>query len=466
MRIRDRDLRDRLVEMLDDERVSSEPLNLFAYSYDASLDRARPQVVTYPITTSEVQAIVRLCSANDIPFLARGAGTNLSGGSLAIERGVVIVTTLMNRILEIDPANRCAVVEPGVFNLDLQDALKEHGYFFAPDPASQEASTIGGNAAENAGGPHGVVYGVTTNHVLGMKAVLADGRLVKLGGKAPDPPGYDLLGLIVGSEGTLGIITELTVRILPLPEKVETMLAVFDDLDDASRAVSGIIAHGIIPATLEMMDRPIIQAVQASMDAGLPEDAAAILIIEMEGPEYGMENSEESGVQADKVRELLEQNNVREVRVARDEAERDRIWAGRRGAFGALTRIKPHCLLNDGTVPRDKLPEVLRQVMELGKRYDLLIGNVFHAGDGNLHPSILFDASEDGMKEKVLEAGMEILKLCVAAGGTISGEHGIGTEKKKAMRLLFSEADLGMQKRIKDALDPKGIMNPGKIFPD
>lgn len=459
-RMRDQDIKQELIEVLDEDRVSIEPLDLIAYSYDASLDRARPQVVVYPLTTSEVQAVARLCSGNEVPFLARGAGTNLSGGTLAIEGGVVIVTTLMNRILDIDPESRCAKVEPGVFNLDLQNALKPLGYFYAPDPASQKACTIGGNAAENAGGPHGVAYGVTTNHVLGMKVVLADGRVMVLGGKAPDPPGCDLVGLMVGSEGTLGIITELTVRILPLPEKVETILAVFDELDDASRAVSGMIARGIIPATLEMMDRPIIKAVQESMDAGLPEDAESILIIEVEGPASAMEK------QTAKVKEVLESNNVRDVRIAMDEAERDRIWAGRRGAFGALTRIKPHYLINDGTVPRHKLPEVLHKVMELGKKHDLLIGNVFHAGDGNLHPIILFDAKEPGVKERVLEVGMEILKLCVAAGGTISGEHGIGTEKKKAMKLLFSDTDLKVQKRIKQALDPKGLLNPGKIFPE
>jgi glycolate oxidase len=458
--IREKDIKKRLLEILDDERVSVEPLDLLAYSYDASLDRAMPVAVAYPITTSEVQAIVRLCYENGIPFLARGAGTNLSGGSLALHGGVVIVTTLMNRILDIDPGNRCAVVEPGVFNLDLQEALKPLGYFFAPDPASQQASTIGGNAAENAGGPHGVAYGVTGNHVLGMKVVLPEGRVIEFGGKAPDRTGYDVLGIMVGSEGTLGIITELTVRILPLPERVETLLAVFDDLDDASRAVSGIIAAGILPACLEMMDRPIIRAVQESMNAGLPEDAESILIIELEGPGAGMER------QAELIRELLERNNVREVRMAKDDSERERIWEGRRGAFSAITRIKPHCLLNDGTVPRNRLPEVLHQVMEVGKKYDFLIGNVFHAGDGNLHPVILFDASEQGMKERVLEAGLEILRLCVEAGGTISGEHGIGTEKKRAMRFMFSEADLRMQKRLKDVFDRKGLLNPGKIFPE
>ncbi len=460
MQLRDHDLRNRLIEVLDEDRVSMEPLDLLSYSYDASMDRARPQAVVYPITSSEVQKIVRFCHDKDIPVVARGAGTNLSGGALALEGGVVIVTSLMKRILDIDTESRCAVVEPGVFNLDLQNALKPLGYFFAPDPASQKACTLGGNAAENAGGPHGVAYGVTTNHVLGMKVVLSDGRLVRLGGKAPDFPGYDLIGLIVGSEGTLGIITELTLRILPLPERVETILAVFDELDDASRAVSGIIAFGIIPATLEMMDRPIIKAVQESLDAGLPEDAESILIVEVEGPESGMQR------QVELIRGVLAKNNVRHVRIARDEADRDRIWAGRRGAFGALTRIKPHCLINDGTVPRHRLPEVLHRVMELGRKYGLLIGNVFHAGDGNLHPIILFDASEPGIKDKVLEMGMEILRLCVEAGGTISGEHGIGTEKRKAMRLLFSEADLGLQKRIKDAFDPKGLLNPGKIFPE
>lgn len=460
MSIQDQDIKERLLEVLEEDRVSTEPLDLLSYSYDASMDRARPQVVVYPVTASEVQAVARLCHERGIPLIARGAGTNLSGGSLAIRGGVVVVTSLMNRILDIDPENRCAVVEPGVFNLDLQTALKPLGYFYAPDPASQKASTLGGNAAENAGGPHGVAYGVTTNHVLGLKMVLADGRLIVLGGRAPDPPGCDLVGLVVGSEGTFGIITELTLRILPLPEEVRTMLAVFDELDDASRAVSGIIARGIIPACLEMMDRPIIKAVQESMDAGLPEDAEAVLIIELEGPGPGMDKMVE------KVTEVLEKNNVRGVRVAKDGAERDRIWAGRRGAFGALTRIKPHYLINDGTVPRHKLPEVLHKVMELGGKYDLLIGNVFHAGDGNLHPIILFDAGEPGIKDRVLKLGMEILRLCVEAGGTISGEHGIGTEKSKAMRLLFSEADLEIQKRIKHAFDPKGILNPGKIFPE
>ncbi len=458
--MRQQDIHRGLREILGQERIATGKTAELTYSYDASLDRCCPDAVVYPLTTSEVMAVVGFLHSHGIPFVARGAGTNLSGGSLTLQRGVVIAMNRMDRILEIDVHNHVAVVEPGVINLDLQQALKPHGFFFAPDPASQKVSTIGGNAAENAGGPHCVKYGVTSNHILGLQVVLPDGSLVEVGGKTHDQAGPDLLGLLTGSEGTLGIVTRITVKLLPLPEQVKTILAIFDDLGQASHAVSAIIARGIIPATLEMMDRTVIRAVQSSMDAGLPVDCAAVLIIELEGIREAVEEEAES------IQEVLADYKVREVRVAKDDSERDRLWQGRRGAFAALTRIAPNCFINDGTVPRTRLPEVLARVMELAKQEGLTIGNVFHAGDGNLHPIILFDAQQPGMKDKVMDAGRKILKICVDAGGTISGEHGIGIEKKQAMKLLFSAREMDFQKKIKTAFDPKGLCNPGKIFPD
>jgi glycolate oxidase subunit GlcD len=365
----------------------------------------------------------------------------------------------MNRILEIDIPNRTVTVEPGLITLDLQNRLLAEGFVYVPDPASQKVSTLGGNLGENSGGPHCLKYGVTTNHVLGAELVLHDGSVVWTGGKSQDNPGYDLTGLLVGSEGTLGLVTKMILKIVRTPEAVKTLLAIFDAIEDASNTVSAIIAEGILPATLEMMDNVVMQAVEASVQAGYPLDAAAVLIIELDGMKDGMER------QAEKILEICKKNNVRDVQLAKDEAQRAKLWAGRKGAFGAITRLKPSYMVGDGTVPRTKLPEVLSKVVETGKKYDLLIGNVFHAGDGNLHPLILFDERDEEERKKARKAAVEILTICADAGGTISGEHGIGLEKKKEMFFIFSESDLESMRQVKRAFDPEDILNPGKVIP-
>jgi glycolate oxidase subunit GlcD len=365
----------------------------------------------------------------------------------------------MSRILEIDIPNRTVTVEPGLITLDLQNRLLADGFVYVPDPASQKVSTLGGNLGENSGGPHCLKYGVTTNHVLGAELVLFDGSVVWTGGKSQDNPGYDLTGLLVGSEGTLGLVTKMILKIVRAPEKVKTLLAVFDAIEDASNTVSAIIAEGILPATLEMMDNVVMQAVEASVQAGYPLDAAAVLIIELDGMEDGMDR------QAEKIQEICKRHNVRDVQLAKDEAQRAKLWAGRKGAFGAITRLKPSYMVGDGTVPRTKLPEVLSKVLETGKKYDLLIGNVFHAGDGNLHPLILFDERDEEEREKARKAAVEILQICADAGGTISGEHGIGLEKMREMFFIFSESDLESMRQVKRAFDPEDILNPGKVIP-
>jgi glycolate oxidase len=441
------------------EGVLTSPADLMLYEFDASLERARPEVVVLPSSGEQVSEVVRLANQEGVPFVARGAGTGLSGGSLPVQGGLVISLARLNRILEIDLPNRAAVVEPGVVNLELNNALARHGYWFAPDPASQRACTIGGNVGENAGGPHCLKYGVTTNHILGLEVVLPDGQVVQAGGKAPDWPGYDLTGLLVGSEGTLGIVTKITVRISPRPESLRTMLASFASIEEASNAVSAIIAAGILPSTLEMMDRLVIQAVEDSFQAGYPRDAGAILFIEVDGLVEGLDR------QAQRIAKLCHQQGAQEVHVAQSEEERERLWLGRRGAPIAINRLSPHYILADGTVPRTRLPEVLRRVGEIGQRYSFPIGNLFHAGDGNLHPLILFDGTSPGERERALQASYEILKACIEAGGTISGEHGIGLEKALAMKLVFDPDDLSLMEGIKAALDPQGLCNPGKVFP-
>ncbi|NLE76453.1 MAG: FAD-binding protein [Chloroflexi bacterium] len=441
------------------QHVLHSPEDLYLYGYDASLDRGAPQAVALPGSAEEAAAVMRLAHGENLPVTPRGAGTNLSGGSVAAAGGIVLALSRLNRILEIDLPNRCALVEPGVFNLTLQKAVAPHGYLFAPDPASQKVSTLGGNVGENSGGPHCLKYGVTLNHVLGMELVLPDGETVFVGGKAPDRPGYDLTGLLVGSEGTLGIATKILVRLTPQPEGVRTLLALFDDLGSAGRTVSAVIAAGIIPATLEMMDHTVIQAVERATHAGLPLDVAALLIAEVDGLQ------DELDEQAAQITAICQQQGAREVKAAHSQAERDALWAGRRGAFGALGQLAPSYLVLDGTVPRTRLPEALERVAEVGRRYGLAIGDVFHAGDGNLHPLILFDPQEPGILEKVRAAGAEILHACADLGGTITGEHGIGLEKIEAMPLIFSPADLEAMWAVKRALDPAGVANPGKVLP-
>ena len=429
------------------------------YQYDAYLEERRPDAVVFVNSTDEVAGVVKLCNKHGVPFVPRGGGTNLSGGTIPFKGGVVIEMIRMNRILEIDRPNLRARVQPGMFNLEFGNTLIPLGYQYLPDPASQKAATLGGNVAENSGGPHCFKYGVTTNHVMGLTVVLPDGQVAKIGGKAPDTPGYDLPGVFVGSEGTLGVCTELVVRILRLAEGVKTLLAIYDSIEEGSETVSAIVAAGMVPATLEMMDQLVIKAVEESIHCGFPLDCATVLIIEVDGLKDDLE------IQTQAIVDLCKAHGAREVRVAKDDAERAMLWAGRRGAFGAVARLAPSYLVCDGTVPRTALPKVLRKVAEVGKKYNLQIPNVFHAGDGNLHPLILFDWRDAEQKARVMKAGMEILELCVEMGGTISGEHGVGLEKIDAMRLVFSEADIRGQVRVKQAFDPRNLANPGKMFP-
>jgi glycolate oxidase len=450
----------RLKEIVGPDYVLSSEMDLTLYGYDASLEKGNPDVVVLPGSTEEVSNLMALAHKEKIPIIPRGSGTNLSGGTVATKGGILVHFSRMNRILEIDIPNRTVTVEPGVITLDLQTLLLEKGFIYAPDPASQKVSTLGGNFGENSGGPHCLKYGVTTNHVLGAEVVMSDGTVVWTGGKPQDSPGYDLTGLLVGSEGTLGMVTKMILKILRAPEAVKTMLAVYDTFEDAGNTVSAIIADGILPATLEMMDNMIMKAVEESIHVGYPLDAAAVLIIELDGMVDGMDR------QTDKIIEICRRHNVREVRLAKDDIERAELWAGRKGAFGAVARLRPSYLVCDGTVPRTKLPEILTKVMEVGKKYDLPIGNVFHAGDGNLHPLILFDERDPDELGRVKRAGTEILKICADAGGTISGEHGIGIEKLKEISFIFSESDISFMRQIKKALDPHGLMNPGKVLPE
>ena len=449
----------RLSRIVGADRVAADRHQAEVYSYDASLAVGAPDAVVLPADTHETAAVVRLAAEAGIPFVPRGFGTNLSGGSVAPRGGLVIELARLNRILEIRPEGRYAVAQAGVTNLELQNALAPLGFYFAPDPASQKVATLGGNAGENSGGPHCLKYGVTTNHVLGMTLVLADGQVVRVGGPALDPPGYDLRGLLVGSEGTLGIITELVVRILPSPESVITLLVVYDDVADAARSVSDITAAGIVPATLEMMDATVMRAVEESKPCGFPLDAAAVLIAEVDGPAVGLAD------QAQQIGQICTANRCRQVRQAKDAAERDLLWAGRRGAFGAIARLAPSFLVADCTVPRTHLPEALARVATIAAKHELAHGNVFHAGDGNLHPLLLFDSRNADQVRRVHEAGREIMAACAALGGTITGEHGVGMEKSDAMRLVFSEDDLELQRRLRAALDPYELLNPAKVLP-
>ena len=439
--------------------VLDSDVDLQLYKYDAYLEERRPDVVVFVHSTEEVAGVVRTCNKYGVPFVPRGGGTNLSGGTIPYKGGVVIEMIRMSQILEVDRANLRARVQPGLFNLELGTHLAPLGYQYLPDPASQKAATLGGNVAENSGGPHCFKYGVTTNHVMGLTLVLPDGEVAKIGGRSPDVPGYDLPGVFVGSEGTLGICTEVVVRIVHLPEGVKTLLAIYDSIEEGSETVSAIVAAGMVPATLEMMDQLVITAVEESMHCGFPLDCATVLIIEVDGLKDDLEQ------QARAITDLCRAHGAREVRVAKDEAERAALWAGRRGAFGAVARITPSYLVCDGTVPRTALPKVLRKVAEVAKKYNLQIPNVFHAGDGNLHPLILFDWRDAEQKARVMKAGMEILELCVEMGGTISGEHGVGLEKIDAMRLVHGDAEIRSQLRVKKAFDPRNLANPGKMFP-
>ena len=433
--------------------------DLILYEFDGSVEKARPDLVVFPHTTENVSAIVRLAGKYELPIVGRGAGTGLSGGALARGGGVMVVFARMNRILELDVENCRAVVQPGVVNQDITRAVESAGLYFAPDPSSAKACTIGGNVAENAGGPHTLAYGVTTNHVAALELVLPDGEIARIGSKHGDAPGYDLCGLLVGSEGTLALVTEVTVKLLRRTESVKTLLAVFGTIDEASQAVVEITARGITPTACEMLDGWTLQVVEDYIRAGFPRDSGAVLLMEVEGLHQAAEG------QAAAIEEVCRQCNAREVRVAKDERERDLLWKGRKNAFGALGRIAPSNYVLDGVIPRSKLPQVLRRIQEIGKEFGFHIGNIFHAGDGNLHPIVLYDPRDAAQFERAIAASQEIMRVCVELGGALTGEHGVGMEKNELMTLVFSDADFALMRRIHDAFNPDSSLNPGKIFP-
>jgi len=453
-------LRRELEGLLGKGAVLSEPDELLVYESDGlTLFRALADFVVFPTSVEHVSAVVKLANREGLPFVARGAGTGLSGGCLPAEGGLVISLMRMNRVLEVDYDNQIAVVEPGLVNLHLSWAVGPKGFYYAPDPSSQQACTVGGNIANNSGGPHTLKYGVTVNHVLGLEVVLPDGEIMWLGGRTRETQGYDMAGLFVGSEGTFGIATKIVVRILKQPQAVKTVLAVFDSIDKASEAVSAVIGRGLIPAAMEMIDQTTIGAVEDAFGCGYPRDAAAALLVELDGLQHGMD------AQVERVIAACRDCGARDVRAARDEGERQLLWKGRKSAFGAFGRISPAYMVMDGVIPRTRLPEVLRKVNEIVAARGLRVGNVFHAGDGNLHPNILYDPRVPGEEARVVEAGGEILKVCAAVGGSISGEHGIGLEKIDYMPLIFTEADLGFMRELREAFNPRGLCNPGKIFP-
>ena len=444
---------------LADDRVRDGRTELALYRHDASAMEGAAVAVCFPVTTAEVQSCVRVARRHGVPFVARGSGTGLAGGAVPPDGAVVISTTKMNRIESVDVASRRAWVEPGVLNLDLSRAVAAHGLHFAPDPSSQQTCSIGGNVANNSGGPHCLAEGVTNAHVLALEVVLPDGNVALLGGADAEPLGYDLRGVFVGSEGMLGIATKVLVRLTPNPPAVCTMLMDFDTVEAGASTVSAVIAGGIVPAAMEMMDQLCLRAVEAYVHAGLPVEAAAALLIEV----VGLPN----GVAADTaaITEIAANHGVRTVRVAADDAERALLWKGRKSAFGAIARIKPNYYLHDTVVPRTRLPEVLNAVYDITRRHDLLVLNVFHAGDGNLHPLLLYDGREPGVLDRVHAAGEEIVRVSVEAGGVLSGEHGIGLEKRDLMPLMFSAVDLAAQEALRAAFDPDGVSNPGKVLP-
>ena len=438
------------------DNVLFAPEDLIAFEYDATIERGVPDAVVLPKTTQQVAAVVRLAAERGIPIVPRGSGTGLSGGCVPSQGGISLVLTRMNRILELDPVNRIAVVEAGVINFQIDRAARAHGLFYAPDPASYRTCTIGGNVAENAGGPHCLAYGVTTNHVLGLEAVLADGSVVEVGGRTRDVPGYDLTGVIVGSEGTLCAVTKVIVRLLPLPETGHTLVAQFKGVEDAAGAVSQMIASGIVPQCMEITQ---FEAMARMLSGGAEPEVTASMIVEVEGLR---EDVAELG---SAVREIIEANRAVSINVAKDEAEREAIWAGRRAAAGMVGRIAPNSYVIDGVCPRTMLPQLLRQVSEIAKKYDLLHVAAFHAGDGNLHPNFVFDPSQPGVVERVVAAAGAVLQACVDAGGSITGEHGVGLEKRDHLRLMFNDADIAAMRKVRAAFGAVEMFNPGKLFP-
>jgi glycolate oxidase len=438
-------------------QLISEPEQLRTYECDGLTGRrVVPALVVLPESTEDVQAVVRACNEHGVPFVARGAGTGLSGGALPVADGIVISLARLNRILEVDVERGQVTVEPGVANLDVTKAVAADGFYYAPDPSSQQVCTIGGNVAENSGGAHCLKYGFTVNHVLAADVVLPDGELVHL---SVWDEGPDLLGAFVGSEGTLGIATRLTLRILRAPETVSTLLAGFGHTDEAGEAVSGVIAAGILPAAIEMMDAITIAAAERAVDAGYPAGCGAVLIVELDGPQPQVEDD------LARVQAICEHTGAREIRLARNAADRAAIWRGRKAAFAAMGRTSPNYYVQDGVVPRTRLPEVLRRIEALSSAYGLRVGNVFHAGDGNLHPLVLYDGRREGEAARAQELAEQILEACVEAGGSITGEHGVGTDKACSMPLMFGEDDLAAMQRLRAAFDPRGLANPGKLFP-
>lgn len=448
-----------LQQALGVDSVLQAPEDLIAFEYDATIERALPEVAVFPATTDQVAAAVRIAEAHSRPVVPRGSGSGLSGGAVPVLGGVLVVLTKMNRIIEVDRVNRVAVVQPGVVNLQLQEALAPHGLVFAPDPSSQRVCSLGGNVANNSGGPHTLAHGSTVNHVLGLEVVLPGGRVVRFGGRLADMPGIDLRGLFVGSEGTIGIVTEITVRLVRAAPDVRTLVAIFDSVDAASEAVSAIIRRGLIPVALEMLDREIIRLVEPRIHAGYPLDAGAVLLIEVEGLAEGVE------ADAASVEEACGLAGAREVRVARTAAERDRLWEARKVGIGAIGAASPAFYLLDGVVPRTRLPEVMRGVMETSARYGFRVANIFHAGDGNLHPNLMFDPDEPGATERVLECAETIMRLCVDAGGAVTGEHGIGLEKRSYMEWIYSAADLAAMHAVRVAFGGADRFNPCKVLP-
>ena len=442
------------------ENVIVDETALRAYESDGlTAYRQRPLLVVLPETTAEVSAVLKLCDRRGIKVVPRGAGTSLSGGALPLADGIILGLGKFNRILEVDYPNRVARVQPGVTNLAITQAVEADGFYYAPDPSSQIACTIGGNVAENSGGVHCLKYGLTTNNILGLEFVLMNGDVLRLGGKHLDSEGYDLLGLMTGSEGLLGVITEVTVRILRRPETAAALLIGFPSNEDAAECVGRVIASGIIPGGLEMMDRDAIHAAEAFCEAGYPLDVESLLIVELDGPEIEVTHLTET------VRQIAESCDAANLRVSRNEEERLRFWAGRKAAFPAVGRISPDYYCMDGTIPRRQLPLVLKRMAEMSAHYGLRVANVFHAGDGNLHPLILYDANQADELERAEEFGAEILKLCVEVGGVLTGEHGVGVEKRDLMGEMFTDVDLDQQMRVKCAFDPESRLNPGKVFP-
>jgi glycolate oxidase len=452
-------LKDSLVSLLGPANILDKEQDRSLYEYDGGVDKARPDLVVFPRNARDVSGIVKLAKEHGVSMVGRGAGTGLSGGAIPRTGGVMIAFARMNRITELDLENERAVVEPGVVNLEVTMAVQGSKYFYAPDPSSQRACTIGGNVAENAGGPHTLAYGVTTNHVLGLEAVLPDGSIIETGGKEPDLPGYDLTGFLTGSEGTMALVTKVIVRVMRQPEAVKTVLAIYNSTDDAGDTVAEITRRAITPVAIEMLDGVMLRMVEEATHAGYPMNAAAVLLIELEGVTEAVEE------QVEQVRDACFACRATEFRIARSAEERDLLWKGRKNAFGAIGRVSPFYYVQDGVVPRTKIAPTLRYIAEVSQKYGLTISNIFHAGDGNMHPIILFDARKPGDLENARKAGEDILAYCVSVGGSITGEHGVGMEKMELMAVQFTPDTLDMIGRLKALFDPECRLNPGKVLP-